>query len=150
MSASKIIVAIVAAGSCNIYSNDSTDVSGDYVGNATYTIASVSGSGSVDAGSATIELASTNDGVDVAIGAACSLSAASIETLTLSDYRNTARFVLASASIDASQTCTLPDGVAMTVSVGDLVVDHGLTLELDVGGASADGGYAVFQFDGAL
>jgi hypothetical protein len=146
-----IIAALAAAAcGCNVYSDDPTDVSGEYVGNATYTIASPSGSGGVDAGSATIELASTNAGVDVAIGAACSLSATSIETLTVQDYRNTARFVFASDSIDASQTCTLPDGVAVTIAVGDLEVDHGGVLTLDVGGTTADGGYVVFQFAGAL
>jgi hypothetical protein len=146
----KIIVAITGACGCNPYSDDPTDVSGTYVGNATYTIASASGSGSVDPSSAMIELTATNDGVDAAIGAACSLSATSIETLTVLDNRNTTRFVFASDSIDASQTCMLPDGVAMTVAVGDLVVDHGQTHELDVGGATADGGYVVFHFDGAL
>ncbi len=66
------------------------------------------------------------------------------------DYDNTTRFVFASDSIAASQTCPLPDGAVMTVAVGDLEVDHGGTLTLDVGGATADGGYVVFQFAGAL
>jgi hypothetical protein len=146
MRSTRVILSLLMLGGCNVYSNDSTDVSGDYVGNATSTIA---GSG-VDAGEVTIDLTSTNDGVDVAIGTSCSVSATSIETLTVLDYDNTSRFVLASDSIDASQTCTLPDGVAMTVAVGDLEVEHGGTLTLDVGGATADGGYVVFHFAGAL
>jgi hypothetical protein len=150
MRTTRVILGLVALGGCSLYSDDPTDISGEYVGNATYTIASGSGSGSVDAGSAAIELDSTDAGVDVAIGAACSLTASSTETLTILDNRNTTRFVFASDSIDASQTCTLPDGVAMTVAVGDLEVDHGGALTLDVGGATADGGYVVFQFAGAL
>ena len=149
MRSTRVVLSLLALGGCNFYSNDSTDVSGDYVGNATYTIASGSGSG-VDAGAVTIDLATADDGIDVAIDAACTLSATSIETLTILDYDNAERFVLASDSIDASQPCTLPDGVAMTVTTGDLEVDHGHTLTLDVGGATGDGGYVVFQFTGAL
>ena len=146
MRRTRVILSLLTLGGCNVYSNDSADVSGTYVGNATYTIA---GSG-VDAGEVTIDLTSSDNGVDVAIGAACSLSATSIETVQILDYHNTTRFVFASDSIDASQTCTLPDGVAMTVAVGDLEVDHGGALTLDVGGATDDGGYVVFQFAGAL
>src|SRR5580692_747646 len=93
MRSTRVILCLLTLGGCNVYSDDPTDISGDYAGNAIYTMAS-----GVDAGSAMIELASTNDGVDVAIGAACSLSATSIETLTVLDYHNTSRFVLSTDS----------------------------------------------------
>jgi hypothetical protein len=151
MKLTHVLAIAIAATGCDrlLAQNDTTDVTGTYVGNATYTIALASGSSSAGAGEATIDLEATQLGVAADVGAACSITASAIETLSISDYTDDSRFVLSSDSIDPSQSCTLPDGTAITVATCDLVVDRGWTLMLDVGGAVGSDGYAVFHFEGA-
>jgi hypothetical protein len=141
----RLAVVVLAAVACG----DSTDIAGTYVGNATYTRSD----GTTGAGMATVVVTDTgNNNVDVAIGAACTLAANEIEQVDISDHRNYGNFVLTSEAIRAQQPCALPDGT-IAVAAGDLVVDAGLTMTLDLGGPTTDGGggsaYVVYHFDGA-
>ena len=145
------LIGIAAVASCT--STDSTDISGTYDGNATYTISPGSGGDCVvGAFAASVDIEGDTGGVLVTLAPSCVLTGALIELLTFPDNTNKTRFAFTSDSIDASQSCTLVlaggSGLAISVVAGDLTVDHGLTLALDVGGGVAGSGYAVYQFEG--
>jgi|SRR5580704_19116305 hypothetical protein len=139
--------------------NDSTDISGTYAGNATYTISPTTGDGSVGAASASLVVAADDDNnVQVGVAPTCVLDGTQITQLTLYDNGGNNRFIFTSASVASDQSCTLPiDSGALAISIveGDLVVDHGLTLTLELGGTITSSpdptdvdGYAVYRFDG--
>lgn len=56
---------------CN--TTDSTDISGTYAGNATYTISPTMGDGSVGAASASVDVATDDDGVEAGVAPDCLL-----------------------------------------------------------------------------
>lgn len=149
------LLALFALAACG----DSTDISGLYFGNATSTLSPTSGAGSVHAGSATISIANVGDDVDVTLAPGCALTASREKEETIKDGANTTRFVFTTDVVRDGQTCTLPlagADLGITIVEGDLVVQAGSTMTLQLGGAIgtapevADvGGYAVFDFAGA-
>jgi hypothetical protein len=156
-----IWVALVLSSSSACTEDDSTDISGNYAGNATYTISPTTGVGLVGAGSAGVLI--ENDGDDQLVtldSSGCVIAAAQIEELSVYDKSGDGHYIFTSDALVDGQTCTLPIGVGGQVSIaiasGDLVADHGLTLTLQLGGtvsAASDpsevGGYAVWDFAGA-
>ncbi len=126
----------------------------------TYTISPTTGDGSVGAAAASVDVATDDDdNVQVGVAPGCVVDGTQITQLTLYDNEGNNRFIFTSESVAANQACTLPiNGGSLAISIveGDLVVDHGMTLTLDLGGtitSSPDptdiGGYAVYRFDGA-
>jgi len=149
------LAALAALAACG----DSTDISGSYTGNATYTVSPASGAGSVGAGSATIAIANAGDDIDVTLALGCELYATQLEQDSINDHGATSRFVFTSDTIDAGATCTLPiagGDLALTVFEGDVVALKGPTVTIELGGSitaapdpAAVGGYAVYDFAGA-
>ncbi len=150
------LLALFALAACG----DSTDISGLYFGNATSTVSPPgAGTGWVHAGSATVSIANAGDDVDVTLSAGCVLTASRGKEETIKDGANTTRFVFTSDLVRDGQTCALPlpgGDLGIAIVEGDLVVQAGSTLTLQLGGAVrtapevADvGGYAVVDFAGA-
>jgi hypothetical protein len=90
----------------------------------------------------------------------CVIAADQIEELSLYDKSGDGHYIFTSDALADGQTCTLPIAaggqVSIAIASGDLVVDHGLTLTLQLGGTvsiasdpSLVGGYAVWDFAGA-
>ena len=151
------LLGLVVLAACT--TTDSTELAGTYAGNATYTISPMTGDGSVGAAAASVIIADNGDDVQVGVAPECVLDGSQITQFTLYDGAHGDRFIFTSESLAATQACTLPTtngGLAISIVEGDLVVDHGLTMTLELGGtitASPDpsdvGGYAVYRFDGA-
>jgi hypothetical protein len=143
----RLVLVAVALVGCN----DSTDIAGTYIGNATYTRSD----GTTGAGSAVVVVTDGyNNDVDVAVGPACPLFAAVIKQIDITDHTNDGRFVLTSERFGSGASCVLPDG-AIALDTGFLVVDAGLTMTLDLGGpvvtgAGSGSDYVVYNFAGAV
>jgi hypothetical protein len=127
---------------------DSTDIAGMYYGNATYTRSD----GTTGAGVATVIVTDAgNNNVNLAIGSGCPLAATEIQQIDIENKTGYDNFVLTSESIAPQQSCGLPDGT-ISIATGDLVVDYGLTMTLDLGGPITDAtgsDYIVYNFSGA-
>ncbi len=129
------VLAVVVVVACG----DSTDISGTYVGNYTLVVA-----GSASAGSGEVTIA----GDTVVLADGCALATVVREQQTVADKTGYSHFIFTSEDIVAGQPCALL-AIAFAIDEGELLVQHGGTLMLGVGGAMANGGYAVYDFTGA-
>lgn len=154
-----VALAVSALSACT--EDDSTDISGNYLGNATYTISPQTGVGLVGAGSADVLIENDGDDQRVTLGSSgCVIAAVLIEELSVYDKSGNGHYIFTSDALADDQTCTLSlaagGQVAVGIVEGDLVADHGLTMTLQLGGnvstasdPSMVGGYVVWSFAGA-
>jgi len=140
------LVTCLALAGC--YSDDSTDIAGDYFGNLTYTA-----TGNL-AGASSADLVVTDEPT-VALGDACTLDAGRLHQETILDNQNATKWVFTSDGVSAGEPCSAPidGGIAtFTVTEGTLIVQQGGTAQLQIGGnlAAPANGYIAYMFAGAL
>jgi len=149
MKAVAFAAAIIGIAGC--VDDDSTDIAGDYFGNLTY----VATGNLAGASSADVIVTDADDGESVALAAGCTVDSLLRGTLTIEDHGTAERFVLSSDDLAVGQPCTAPiEGGSATFSIteGTLVVEHGGTMQLQLGGnlATPATGYIAYSFQGAL
>ena len=148
-----LAAASVAALGCVDY--QSTDITGAYLCNATYTLDAADGSGAIGAGSAIAVIGDS----DLALATACDVATTQLDVQQLQDGNDDIAFVESARAIGAGQPCALAlAGGSVTIAIvqGTFTVDRARVLSLALGGAitaAADpvlvGGYAVVQLSGA-
>ena len=140
----------------------STDIAGSYTGNVTYTASITAPSAGDLAGAepATVVLADgPNGSVSATLGGCTLATSQRVAFVTTPGRSGAQQWLFTSQDITTGQSCTVPiTGGTITLSVvqGDLIVDAGNTMTLELGGnissatgTSATAGYLAYVFDGA-
>jgi hypothetical protein len=155
---------LICIGALGALGCASTDISGTYQGNASYSasLTAPDGGGLSGAEAETVVVTNgSNSSISLNLGTGCVLTATQRQQVTAEDsWEAGDTFVFTSNDVTSGQACTAPIAggtVTFDVSQGEAVANAGGTITLTLGGAissesssSAAAGYFVFQFSGAI
>ncbi len=129
---------------------DSTDIAGNYSGNATYTLTEAAAPSGATGAQFEAAAITTDGGTQVLLAAACALSASITTQVDVRNDKGDDVWVT-TADIASGQPCTIAlagqGDVAFSTLEGGFEIGAGEMMTLDVGGPT-DSGYVVVHFTG--